>query len=181
MTAGTDILRSSLVLLGVCLAAPQAQGETNMPMILSSTAFQDAGAIPAQYTCDGADTSPALAWTGEPERTQSFVLICDDPDAPMGTWVHWVIYDIPADVHGLAASVPPNPELPSGARQGVNDFKKTGYGGPCPPGGTHRYFFRLYALDTLLKLPPNKTRQEVLTALQGHILTEATLMGTYAR
>lgn len=152
-----------------------------MPMILSSPSFQDGGTIPSRHTCDGADISPALAWTGEPEKTLSFVLICDDPDAPMGTWVHWVVYDIPADVHGLAASVPPTAELPGGARQGQNDFKKTGWGGPCPPGGTHRYFFRLYALSRLLELPPRKTKQEVLSAMQHHVLAEAVLMGTYAR
>lgn len=150
-------------------------------MEITSAAFQDGGLIPQKYTCDGEDVSPPLAWTDPPRETQSIALIADDPDAPRGTWVHWVIYDLPPDARGLSEGVPPAETLPNGAKQGRNDFGKIGYGGPCPPRGTHRYFFKLYALDRKLGLPAGKTKQELLEAMRGHVLTEAQLMGRYAR
>jgi len=150
-------------------------------MELSSTAFHKEGIIPDKYTCDGADVSPSLAWGSAPEGTKSFALICDDPDAPMGTWVHWVYYDIPQGPEGLPENVTPNEHPANGGVQGINDFRKIGYGGPCPPGGTHRYFFKLYALDTLLNLSPGATKAQLLKAMEGHILGQAELMGKYKR
>jgi hypothetical protein len=150
-------------------------------MEIKSSAFGSGEMIPAKYTCDGADFSPALEWSGTPAGTRSFALICDDPDAPMGTWVHWVIYDIPPSATMLAEGISREKDLPGGGTQGINDFRKIGYGGPCPPGGTHRYFFKLYALDAMLGLKPGITKDQLLTAMRGHILGEAQLMGTYRR
>ena len=150
-------------------------------MEIKSSAFGSGEMIPVKYTCDGADFSPPLEWTAGPAGTKSFALICDDPDAPMGTWVHWVIYDIPPTTLMLAEGITREKELPGGGTQGINDFRRIGYGGPCPPGGTHRYFFRLYALDTVLGLKPGITRDQLLKAMKGHILAEAQTMGTYKR
>jgi len=150
-------------------------------MEIKSSAFGSGEMIPVKYTCDGADFSPPLEWTAGPAGTKSFALICDDPDAPMGTWVHWVVYDIPPTTTMLAEGITRERELTGGGTQGINDFRKIGYGGPCPPGGTHRYFFRLYALDTLLGLKPGITKDQLLKAMKGHILAEAKLMGTYRR
>lgn len=151
-------------------------------MKLTSTAFLPGKPIPADYSCDGADRSPALAWSELPADTRSFALVVDDPDAPRGTWVHWVLFNLPADAVELAPGVPRSPELPSGARQGVNDAGDVGYGGPCPPRGKpHRYFFRLHALDCTLNLRPGVNRSDLDKAMAGHILAEATLMGTYQR
>ncbi len=150
-------------------------------MEIKSSAFGNGEMIPAKHTCDGADFSPALEWSGAPAGTKSFALICDDPDAPMGTWVHWVIYDIPPSTTLLAEGIKREKELPGGGTQGVNDFRKVGYGGPCPPGGTHRYFFKLYALDTVLGLKPGSTKDQLLKAMKGRILAEAHVMGTYRR
>jgi Raf kinase inhibitor-like YbhB/YbcL family protein len=158
--------------------------EEGVPMSiqLTSSAFAEGKPIPAKYTCDGADVSPPLAWSNVPEGTKSLVLISDDPDAPVGTWVHWVIYNIPPDATDLAEGVPKSEVLTNGATQGMTDFKRIGYGGPCPPrGGPHRYFFKLYALDTGLELKPGATKQELLRAMEGHILAEGQLMGTYQR
>lgn len=150
-------------------------------MQMTSTAFPDGELIPKRYTCDGQDISPPLAWRGVPEKARSLVLICDDPDAPMGTWVHWVLYDLPADSAGLPEAVPAEKTLKSGARHGKNSWGRVGYGGPCPPGGTHRYYFKLYALDRPLKLSPGKKKAEVIKAMEGRILAEAKLMGKYRR
>jgi hypothetical protein len=150
-------------------------------MHVTSTAFEHNQSIPRTFTCDGENISPALTWGGVPEAAKSIVLIADDPDAPVGTFVHWVCYDIPVSVDGLPENVPARPELAQGGTQGTNDFNKTGYGGPCPPGGTHRYFFKVYALDTTLGLPAGKTKDEILSAMNGHVLDQAELMGTYAR
>jgi Raf kinase inhibitor-like YbhB/YbcL family protein len=150
-------------------------------MEITSSAFGSGGMIPAKYTCDGADFSPPLDWSGSPAGTKSFALVCDDPDAPMGTWVHWVIFDIPPSATMLAEGITREKDLPGGGTQGINDFRKYGYGGPCPPGGTHRYFFKLYALDIMLGLKPGITKDQLLKALRGHILAEAQLMGTYKR
>lgn len=150
-------------------------------MRLASTAFTEGGMIPARYTGDGEDVSPPLAWSDTPAGTKSFALICDDPDAPRGTWVHWVVFNIPGSVNSLAEDVPPDKTLASGGQHGISDFRKLGYGGPAPPSGTHRYYFKLYALDTMLDLQPGATKAQLLDAMKGHILAEAQLMGKYAR
>jgi len=151
-------------------------------MELKSSAFQDNQDIPSKYTCDGADVSPPLIWNNPPNGAKAFALISDDPDAPVGTWVHWVIYDLPGDAKELAEGVPTQESLPNGAKQGVNDFRKVGYGGPCPPRGpAHRYFFKLYALDRPINLKPRATKQQLLAAMKGHILGEAQLIGKYQR
>ncbi|MGH9966456.1 MAG: YbhB/YbcL family Raf kinase inhibitor-like protein [Pyrinomonadaceae bacterium] len=150
-------------------------------MKLTSSAFQHGSPIPAIYTCDGKDLSPPLLWADVPEGAQSFILICDDPDAPRGTWTHWVVYNIPAEVRELNEGMPTTDTLANGASQGMNDFKRVGYGGPCPPSGTHRYFFRLYALDSRLRLQPRAERAEVDHDMDGHVLALGELMGTYRR
>jgi len=152
-----------------------------MEIKITSPAFEDGGLIPEEYTCDGMDVSPALGWDSGPEGTKTFALICDDPDAPMGTWVHWVLFNIPADVNELPEGIPPERELENGTSQGMNDFHKIGYGGPCPPGGTHRYFFKIHALDTEVDLEAGATKSDLLRAMEGHILAEGQLMGKYSR
>jgi len=155
---------------------------TAMTIKITSPSFAEGQSIPSKYTCDGENISPPLSWDQAPESTKSVTLICDDPDAPAGTWVHWVLYDLPAVTKGLPEAVEPKPELANGARQGQNDFKQIGYGGPCPPkGGPHRYYFRLYALDGTLGLKPGATRSEVEGAMKGHILGQGQVMGTYKR
>lgn len=163
-------------------ATPTAtKGEGEMTLKLTSTAFEDGGMIPSRYTCDGGDISPPLAWSGVPDGAKSLALVADDPDAPRGTWVHWVIYQIPTSERGLAENRPARETLEEGARQGTNDFRKTGYGGPCPPSGTHRYFFKLYALDAEPNLPSGVSKDQLLKAIEGHILAEGQLMGRYER
>jgi Raf kinase inhibitor-like YbhB/YbcL family protein len=166
---------------GAAASATPLAGGTSMPLQLTSPAFTAGGPIPARYSCDGEDISPELRWTDPPAGTASFALIFDDPDAPRGTWVHWVLFNIPAEVRGLAEGVPGDVELADGARHGENDFGGPGYGGPCPPGGTHRYFFKLYALDQVLDLAALATKAELEAAMQGHLLAQAELMGTYSR
>jgi Raf kinase inhibitor-like YbhB/YbcL family protein len=150
-------------------------------MELSSPSFKHGDFIPRRYSCDGNDVSPPLNWDNVPEGTISFSLISDDPDAPMGTWVHWVFYNIPADTRSLQEGVPKDRQFKNGSMQGITDFRRPGYGGPCPPGDTHRYFFKLYALDTMLKLGPGATKSDVLKAMQGHIFGQCELMGKYKR
>lgn len=151
-------------------------------MRLESATFLNGEPIPAVCGCDGEDRSPELAWSEIPVATRSFALVVDDPDAPRGTWVHWVLFNLPADAVELAPGVPRAPELPSGARQGVNGWGNVGYGGPCPPhGAPHRYFFRFYALDCTLNLAPGIDRAELDAATAGHVLAEASIMGTYQR
>jgi hypothetical protein len=153
-----------------------------MPFALTTTAFQPGGDIPRKYTCQGVDLSPALAWTDAPAGAQSFALIVDDPDAPAGTWVHWVAYDLPATARSLPEGVPKTAELPGGGRQGVNDFGNLGYGGPCPPAGNaHRYFFKLYALKAKLNLAPGATKKDLVQAMQSQVLGEVQLVGKYKR
>lgn len=152
-----------------------------MEIKITSTAFEEGGMIPAKYTCDEEDVSPPLAWDSEPEGTKTLALICDDPDAPMGTWVHWVLFNLPSDMNELPENILPERELDSGARQGMNDFGRIGYGGPCPPGGTHRYYFKLYALDSVLDLEAGAKKPQLLEAMEGHILAEGQLMGKYSR
>ena len=156
-----------------------------MTLTLSSPAFSPNGDIPKEYTCDGKDLAPALEWSGAPVGTKSYALIVDDPDAPdpkapKTTWVHWVVYDIPESASGLPKAAAAK-HLPGGAREGMNDWKRAGYGGPCPPVGRHRYFHKLYALDAPLGDLGSPTKAELEKALQGHILAEAELVGTYQR
>ena len=152
-----------------------------MQIEVKSKAFKEGSMIPKRYTCDGTDVSPPLAWTSVPEGTKSIALICDDPDAPVGTWVHWVLFNLPADAKELPENVPPQKMLENGGIQGTNDFRKIGYGGPCPPGGTHRYYFKVYALDTALNLQAGITKAQLLKAMEGHIMAEGQLMGRYKR
>ncbi len=156
---------------------------TSQALNLTSPAFAAGAVVPKVHTCDGDDTSPPLRWSKPPEGTASFALLCDDPDAPRGTWVHWVLYDLDPTVTDLASGVPTSRSLPGGAHQGKNDFGKIGYGGPCPPPGhgPHRYFFRLLALDKKLGLPPGATMKQVLAATEGHVLARGELMGRYER
>jgi Raf kinase inhibitor-like YbhB/YbcL family protein len=152
-----------------------------MEIQIKSPDFEEGGMIPKKYTCEDMDVSPLLIWNSVPDNTKSFALICDDPDAPMGTWVHWVIFNLPSDTKELPENVPPQKTLANGARQGKNDFGKIGYGGPCPPSGTHRYFFKLYALDTEINLDSGATKKQLLEAMEGHILAEGQLMGKYKK
>lgn len=153
-----------------------------MTFTLSSTAFASGDVIPYPYTCQGADVSPVLTWSGQPTQAISLALVMDDPDAPAGTWVHWVMWNIPATIHLLPENVNKQERLATGAMQGRNDFGKVGYNGPCPPPGhSHRYFFRLYALDVKLTLPPGTKRKELDAAMQGHILAHAEYTGTFQR
>lgn len=154
-----------------------------MTLSMHSSAFADHGEIPARFTCQGADVSPPLAWSGVPAQAQSLVLIVDDPDAPdprapKMTWVHWLLYNLPAQSSGLAEAVG---ELPAGTAEGLNDWRRTGYGGPCPPVGRHRYFHKLYALDTRLPDLNRPTKARLEAAMKGHILAEAQLIGTYQK
>ena len=158
-----------------------SQGGNSMSFVVKSASFPEGGTIPKQYTCDAADVSPALTWTGAPQGTQSLALIADDPDAPVGTWTHWIIWNIPPG-KGLPEGTPKTDTLSDGSRQGRNDFKRVGYGGPCPPAGkAHRYFFRLYALKANLDLKAGATRSDLERALEGQVLGKAELMGKYGR
>lgn len=163
-------------------AGLRAKEGGSMTLKMTSSAFESGGTIPKKFTCDGPDVSPELTWNDPPAGTRSFALIADDPDAPMGTWVHWVLYDLPAETRSLPEDTPKQEQLSSGARQGRNDFPRIGYGGPCPPPGKpHRYYFKLYALDAKLDLQPGATKAGVERAMQGHILAQGELMGRYGR
>lgn len=156
-----------------------------MALTIESSAFDDGAAIPSKYTCQGQDVSPPLAWSGVPENARSLVLIVDDPDAPdpkapKMTWVHWVLYNIPPDASGLPEGIA-SAELPAGAREGLNDWKRTGYGGPCPPVGRHRYFHKLYALDTKLEGLHQPTKAKLEAAMKAHVIARAELVGTYQK
>jgi Raf kinase inhibitor-like YbhB/YbcL family protein len=178
-----------LLLCSACARPPATEAivpeETRLLTIrLRSPAFPDGGAIPELYTCDGQDRSPPLAWSGVPEAARALALVCDDPDAPSGPFTHWLLYNIPPSVHELKEGLPAGAHVPlnsGAARQGTNDFGQLGYGGPCPPSGTHHYHFRLYALDTELALAPGANRAQGLGALKGHVLAIGKLMGTYTR
>lgn len=153
--------------------------------VITSPAFADGEPIPSEHTCEGADTSPALVWSGAPAATRSFALIVDDPDAPdprapKQTWVHWVLYNLPSDTHALPADAEKH-GLPEGTCVGINDSKHAGYGGPCPPIGRHRYFHKLFALDTVLPDLGHPTKDRLLSAMRGHILAQAQIIGTYAK
>ena len=166
----------------IFLAILLLTGGDLMALEIKSSAFKNGGPIPPKYTCKGRDVSPPLSWSGIPEGAKSIALICDDPDAPAMTWVHWVIYNIPADQKGLKEGTPKDPEQINGTLQGVTDFRRIGYGGPCPPpGGPHRYYFKLYALDAVLDLKAGATKEALLEAMESHILEETQLMGTFKR
>ena len=156
-----------------------------MSLTITSSSFSHNGTIPARHTCDGPDISPALTWTDIPDGTKSLVLIVDDPDAPdpaapKMTWVHWVLYNLPPNINGLPEGVEAK-NLPSGTLQGINDWSRTGYGGPCPPVGSHRYFHKLYALNTILQDVKNSTKAILEKAMQGHVIAQAELIGHYQR
>jgi Raf kinase inhibitor-like YbhB/YbcL family protein len=175
-----------LLIWGVALMAACSGSGSNRELVedqmkLTSTAFAEGADIPALYTCDGADISPPLQWSDPPAGTASLALIMDDPDAPARTWVHWVVYDLPGETTGLPENVDPTETIPGGGRQGNSSWNRIGYGGPCPPRGSHRYFFKLYALDSQLGLESGASKAKLLEAMTGHILAEAQLMGHYER
>ncbi len=203
------VLITSAILLGACAAesvtaSPIAEPTQAVPAVeptqqelqpaaeqpsptdgpdfkLLSSAFVQGDPIPAAFSCDGENISPRLTWTHPPDGPLSFALILDDPDAPVGTWVHWVLFNIPAEARSLPESIGPDPVLANGAVHGSNSWNSIGYGGPCPPGGEHRYFFKLYALDSVLELEVGATKEQLLAAMEGHILGQTDLMGTYSR
>jgi Raf kinase inhibitor-like YbhB/YbcL family protein len=177
------IAAAACTLMAVCTTSAIAKGDAPMSLKLQSSAFTHHGEIPAKYTCERDDVSPPLSWSGAPANTKSFVLIVDDPDAPdpkapKMTWVHWVLYNLPADATALPEGAK---KLPAGTREGLNDWKRTGYGGPCPPIGRHRYFHKLYALDTDLPDLGRVTKADVEKAMQGHVVAHAELVGTYQK
>ena len=154
----------------------------SLTVTVTSTSFQSGGEIARKFTCDGEDLSPQISWNGAPAGTQAFVLIADDPDAPAGTWTHWVVYDVPASSTSLNEGLPKLEQLPDGSKQGRNDFRKVGYNGPCPPAGKpHRYFFKVYALNRKLNIKAGAARSEVEKAMSGHVQAEGEYMGTYQR
>src|SRR5437870_8658837 len=189
MLAASNLTLLILLLMGCAgsrqppPAPPNAnRGEKEMSGIkLTSSAFKEGEPLPRTYTCDGPDVSPGLEWSGVPKSAKTLAIICDDPDAPSGDWVHWVLYNLPAENIGLVENTPATESLRAGGFQGKNDFEKIGYGGPCPPSGTHRYFFKTYALDVELPLKAGATKVEVDKAMAGHVVAQAQLMGTYRR
>ena len=169
-------------LLTACNTGYPATNGVNMKIQIHSTAFAEGQPIPGRHAYDQKDISPDLQWSGVPSMARSLALICDDPDAPNGTWVHWVLYDLAPSMTGVPEDLPKTPTLDNGGKQGMNDYKKFVYGVPCPPPGKpHRYFFRLYALDARPDLKPGITKQELLKAMEGHVMAEGVLMGTYQR
>ena len=171
------------MLLHLNIAVSAEKGGEPMSFTINSTAFKEGGTIPKQYSCDGADISPQLSLEGAPAGTRSFALIMDDPDAPVGTFNHWVLYDLPGDTKGLSEGIPKEPTLPNGAKQGITSFRRIGYGGPCPPKGpAHRYFFTIYALDVPTLGPgPRASKDDVEKNMKGHIIGKAVIMGKYGR
>jgi len=152
-----------------------------MEFIITSPSFQPGDLIPRKFTCDGKNISPELNWKNTPANTKSLVLICDDPDAPMGTWVHWVVYNLPPEINSLPENLPNEKHLSNGAEQGINDFGKYGYGGPCPPSGTHRYFFKLYAVDKKLELKESVKKSDVMAEIKDHVIAKTELVAKYKR
>ena len=152
-----------------------------MSIKITSSAFTKDGNIPKKYSCDGVNISPPLSWTDAPADTKSYAIVIEDPDAPSKTWIHWVIFNIPAADTSLPEHFPARKEMSNGILQGTNDFRNIGYGGPCPPSGTHRYFIKIYALNMMLKIPAGSTKQQLEQAMKEHILAEGELMGKYTR
>ncbi len=174
----------ALLICGLLFSVEARARDPEAKMKISSTSFGHQGSIPAKYTCEGSDTSPPLAWSDVPSSAKSLALIVDDPDAPdpaapQRTWVHWVLYNLPPGTTALAEGA--SSKLPSGTRDGLNDWKKAGYGGPCPPIGRHRYFFKLYALDAVLPDLGKVTKAALLEAMEGHVVGTAELVGTYQK
>jgi Raf kinase inhibitor-like YbhB/YbcL family protein len=172
------------LMISLCFLSLGDHGASGQPakLAVTSAAFGPGQPIPVKYTCQGDDVSPPLQWDGAPANTKSFALICDDPDAPGGTWVHWVLYNQPPGAPSLPENTAKSELLPNGAAQGRNGFQNIGYGGPCPPGGkAHRYFFKVYALDAALALKGRPDKEKLLAAMSGHILAQGQLMGTYQR
>lgn len=177
-------LKTISILLIILIVSPglySGENERRSQMKITSTAFEHEGTIPVKYSCKGQDVSPPLKWEGAPEGTKSFVLVNDDPDAPVGVWDHWILFNIPASVTELPEDIPTRPELADGSRHGRNSWGRYDYGGPCPPSGTHRYFFKLYALDTVLDLKPGATKKEILKAIETHTIAKAELMGKFKK
>jgi Raf kinase inhibitor-like YbhB/YbcL family protein len=167
---------------GAADTTPAQEEERPMALAVSTDAFRNEGRIPKRHTADGEDVSPALAWTGAPAGTRSFAIVCDDPDAPAGTWVHWVIFNIPADSTGLAEAVPRVERLPDGSVQGRNSWGRVGHNGPSPPPGKpHRYYFKVYALDAVLTLDSKAKKDDLVRAMKGRVLAEGQIMGSYGR
>ena len=184
MMKKTPLFLTALVFTLIACNQGNTEGKVKketVKLAIQSPAFQHEGKIPPKYTCDGENISPALHWGPAPAGTVTFALIADDPDAPAGTWVHWVLYNIPSSVTNLPEKTTPMTEAEMGAAGGKSSFGKAGYGGPCPPNGTHRYYFKIYALDTKLTLPALAAKQELLKAMEGHIIGQGELMGTYQR
>lgn len=185
MNRSLPLVLAAALLCGV-LASCARQAPDAVPVAakaaitLKSSAFTDGGNIPAKYTCDGVNISPPLNWSGVPHEAKSLALICTDLDAPSGQWAHWLLWNIPSPARKLLEGFSQKSTLANGAVQGINDFKKTGWGGPCPPSGSHRYRFVIYALDTNLKLPPSTTQTELIAAMQNHVLAQGELTGKYA-
>lgn len=187
----TLLLLMMLLVVTGCATRPQVSAQnsaptstpqsTNVSIKLTSTAFKEGEPIPRQYTCDGVNVSPSFEWSGVPKPAKTLAIVADDPDAPAGTWVHWVVYNLPADNIGMVENLPATENLKAGGFQGKNDFGKIGYGGPCPPSGTHRYFFKIYALDSELPLKAGATKAEVEKAMEGHVVSQGQLMGTYRK
>lgn len=182
-----NISRLLIVTLVLCLShgatsyCSEIKGAKPAKLDVRSPAFQEGAMIPKLYTCDGKNVSPPLTWGSAPERAQSIALICDDPDAPRGTFVHWVLFNLPPESKGLQENVPVGKALAGGAKQGAGTSKKTGYMGPCPPSGVHRYYFKVFVLDSRLNLDSGITKEQLLKAMDGRILAEGQLMGTYKR
>ena len=178
LSAAIGILAPTTCRLGESLTVQAPSEGFN----IRAESFRAGADIPRKFSCQGSDASPALLWTEPPAGTQSLALIADDPDAPAGTWVHWVLYDLPSSVRRLSEAISPSEEVAGGGRQGVNDFGKLGYGGPCPPPGkAHRYFFKIYALDKRLDLKAGATKSDLERAMNGHVLAKAEVMGRYHR
>ena len=179
------LISVALILFGLILINVTLHAEENMSLSLQSGGFDHGASIPPKYTCQGDDISPPLTWNGVPETARSLVLIVDDPDAPdpkapKMTWVHWVLYNIPPNTSSLPENMA-SAQLPAGTAEGLNDWKRTGYGGPCPPIGRHRYFHKLYAVDTVFKGLDKPTKAQLEAAMEGHIVAEAVLVGTYQK
>jgi Raf kinase inhibitor-like YbhB/YbcL family protein len=186
LPAGLAIFASTVALMSISFASSRLShpldGQNGMAFTITSPSFSNGADIPKKFTCAGPDVSPQLSWTEPPPATKSFALLVDDPDAPAGNWNHWTLWNLPPTSRGLEENVSKEARLPDGTQQGVNDFHKTGYNGPCPPAGKpHRYYFKLFALDTKLELKPGSGKPEVESAMKGHITAQAEWMGTYKR
>lgn len=170
-----------LIVFSFILFPQNKKKEAEMKIKIESPSFKEGEMIPVRYTCDGENVSPAVKWSGAPGQTKSFAILCDDPDAPIGDWVHWILFNIPADITEIKENISPDKKFSNGMAHGLTDFKSFGYGGPCPPSGTHRYFFKIYALDIMLKADPGIKKKELLKLIEGHILAKGELIGRYKR